>query len=198
MSKHKKYVIELTRDETVPCLDGPGGPLENLGIDMSAFVAWLGPKLGNHRRSLELKEQMRNAKEERAFVTRMTGAINALLPMLAHVNIPPYLDIDLTLEARKKNMDWPATTDEARRNLSAMRSVLNGIQRKWSDRARAGRPTTSSRDKLLAETAKWLLPSLKKVALARSVSAQVLTACGLPIEKEETIKKAAVRGKNSL
>jgi hypothetical protein len=187
-------------DETVPDLS-----VVLKGIaDPRDLADWLGPKLGQLRFHTAMKRP--SADDEREALASFRSALIELRRLLAPDGLPAYPAARLkAIVLLRGGLQWHDEVSKLTNTLDVLEFATAMTEREWAGlSSKTGRPSAAARDKLLTETAEWLLPACHgKQGAARQVARQVLQACGLAFptgtvkDPDSTVNKAARRGKNS-
>jgi hypothetical protein len=156
------------------------------GIDGAAFVAWLGPKLGEHRDAVHIRDNALMTPAERVDELKRTrdalkGAWDALHPQGLHQQVDVWVS-DAWLRHRRPDETeiWHDVRERLRQDL--LRAHMHfqvAINQLRSVKSKPGRKLEVSRDKLLSVVADKLTDALG-IEAARARAADILLRCGVP------------------
>lgn len=165
-----------------------------LGIDSAAFSGWLAPHLGRYRMDAIYRSAAPSRSEEIEALGSLCATLQAAHDALEFGAIPPFADAligEALFRARREHL--PETCERIRADLRTVQvlarraqSMLQAVQTK------PGRASMRQRDALFVLVVDQLEQmGIKKKFLARSVAADVLSACGVAVTDT---KRAARKG----
>jgi hypothetical protein len=156
------------------------------GIDVTQFVAWLGPKLAAYRDHVHIRDNALMTPSERvAELKRTRDALKNAWDALHPQRLPQQVDVwvsDAWLQHRRPDETeiWHEVRERLRHDL--LRAHMHfqlAINRLRGVKSKPGRKLEVSRDELLSAVADKLTGALG-IEAARARAADILLRCGVP------------------
>ena len=178
-------------DESVPDLRDL---LTAFGIDVQAFAAWLGPRLGTFRGAAVVQVAMPTPEAERDHLVELLANVRAVEQGLR--TIPPRSSATISLISHRHQTDWHELQRRAGQDLLLLLWHLEQARKAIAvpKRGPGRKQSTDRRDALIAEVVAKLreaAPACKLEAL-RDLAREILLRCG--VRPPSDVKRATRRG----
>jgi hypothetical protein len=170
-------------------------------VDAVAFTAWLGPQLGDYREHAASSAGDVTAEDERAYLLQLEAAAAGLRELLRATAAGPRATARLHEAGKALRIGWRPLRDAQRAPLKVIERLARAA---WADMrpGRAGRPSATARDRLVAAVVDRLREhGITKSEAALQLAGEVLRACGVPApaaspkDRNRSARRALAKGR---